>query len=346
MTRWDIEPSFKYDALCFLNILTADTFYLTYYKDEYEKFKPKLSPEVIKALSDMKHILKDENGTIISAFLCLYYSAVEDSTLEQMSTRLDNLQLMDDNMKKTPYYSEDTWKLLASQKNNLNVIFKFLMDIDFTKYWQENILPKVQNKISEIEPKLPSYDIVKEDEEMLGFKLPSDKITVYMLYYSQPHGIRVTGMRFLTDIAWPFNIVIRNAAHEMMHPPYDILHDSELKKAIESMGQDTFLIDKVLHHNPSFGYNTLEGLMEEDCVQTLEQIVNEKLGIAKDAKKRWTESDDSIHVFAIALYQVMKEKNYNVKGEKFRDFLVRNITNGTLAAGKIKEYYDRFYKTE
>lgn len=346
MTRWDIEPSFKYDALCFLNILTADSFYLMYYKEEYEKFKPKLTPDAIKALSDMKHTMKDENGTIISAFLCLYFSAVEDSTLEQMSARLDNLHLMDDNMKKTPYYNEDSWKLLVSQKDNLKVIFKFLLDIDFTKYWKENILPKVQNKISEIEPKLPQYDVVKEDEEMLGFKLPSDKITVYMLYYSQPHGIRVTGMRFLTDIAWPFNIVIRNAAHEMMHPPYDILHDNELKEAIESMRNDTFLMDKVLNHNPSFGYNTLEGLMEEDCVQTMEQLVNEKLSIAKDAKKRWTESDDGIHVFAIALYQVMKEKNYNEKGEKFRDFLVRNIKDGTLAPGRIKEYYKRFYKTE
>jgi len=42
---------------------------------------------------------------------------------------------------------------------------------------------------------------------------------------------------------------------------------------------------------------------------------------------------------------VMREENYNQKGELFRDFLVRMIRTGKLSPGKIKPIYDAFYQT-
>jgi hypothetical protein len=343
-TNWQIEPSMKYDALCFLNIMTADTFYLTYYKDEYEKFKPKLTPDVTKALSEIKRKVKDENGTIVSAWLCLYCSAVEDSTLAQMVSTLSDLGKMKENFKKTPYYDDESWALFESITPELKIVLKFLVDIKWDEYWKNTILPKVKAKIAEVEAELPKYDVISLNEEFLGYKLPSNLITVYMLYYSQPHGIKITGMRFLTDAAWPFKIVIRTAAHEMMHPPYDIKADSVLRSAIESLGKDEFFKNKVFNHDPSLGYNTIEGLVEEDCVQSLDQLINERLGIAYDARKRWRESDEGIHVLAIALYQIMKEDGYNAKKEVFGDYFLKLIQSGRLANGNIEEYFNMFYK--
>lgn len=342
-TKWNIEPSFKYDACCFLNILTGDEFYLTYYQSEYDKFKGGLTPPVKEALSSLKKKVKDDGGTIISAWLCLYFSAVDDTTLDQIIQTLNNLQELKSGFSKTIYYSDESWALFESVTSELKIIFTYLKEIDFENYWKQNVLPKVEFKIDEIKPDLPKYDVIKENEKYLGFNLPSDTITVYMLYYSQPHGIKITGTRFLTDIAWPFNILLRTAVHEMMHPPYDYANDEELRNVIETFRKDDFLMDKVLNHNPSFGYNSLEGLFEEDCVQALEQIINEKFNIPRDAKKRWKENDDGIHVFAIALYQVMKTENYNEKNEKFRDFLVRITKSGILKPGLIKDYYDKFY---
>ena len=149
-------------------------------------------------------------------------------------------------------------------------------------------------------------------------------------------------MRFLTAIDWPFEITIRTSAHEMMHPPYDYKHDEELRDVIESFSKDEFLMDKVNNHNKSLGYNTLDGLFEEDCVQVMDQLINETLGVSKDAKKRWQESDDGIHVIAVALYQIMKAESYNAKNEKFSDFIVRIYNEGTFVPGKIKGYYDKF----
>jgi hypothetical protein len=342
-TEWTIKPSQAFDVLCLLNTLTADPYYQTYYSGEYAKLAPKLTPEALAALAELKRKIKDEGHGIISAMMCLYFSATIDSTLDELIATVKAPVLMQSELRKTTYYSDDGWKLFESVRRDLGVILRCLKQTGFEDYWLENVLPKVQGKIAVVDSSLPRYNIVPEIENLLGTPLASNKITVYMLYYSQPHGIKVTGTRFLTDAAWPFKIVIRNAVHEMMHPPYHPEGNQDLSSALNSLQKDDFLMDKVLHHSADFGYNTFDGFIEEDCVQALDQIINEKLGVANDARKRWKENDDGMHVFAVALYQVMKAENYNAGREAFDKFLVRVINSGKLGAGSIKKYYDTFY---
>src|SRR5687767_13076490 len=81
-TDWRIQPSFTLDTVCFLNVLTGDPFYVDYYKDDYRRFEPQLTPAVRPALANLKRKIKDERKNIISAFLALYFSATDDRTLD------------------------------------------------------------------------------------------------------------------------------------------------------------------------------------------------------------------------------------------------------------------------
>lgn len=342
-TNWDLVPSFKLDVICFLNTLTGDPFYLDFYKEEYAKFEPKLTPAARTALASLKRKIKDEKQGIISATLAINFSATDDQTLDDMLNTLKNSNKMRDNLRKTPYYNDEDWKIYESVRPDLKVIFQFLKKIKFDEYWRSDILPKVNKRIAEIQNELPQFNVVSEVENHLGFPLPSDKITVFVLYYTKPHGIKVTGMRFLTDEAWPIKIVVRNASHEMMHPPFDLNTDKELVDLLNSLKNDEFIMDKVTNHEKSFGYNTFEGLIEEDTVQAIEQLINEKFKIENEARQKWKESDDGIHVFAVALYSVMKDEKFPQNHETFRNFLVRMIRTGKLSPGKIKPIYDAFY---
>lgn len=58
-TRWRIEPSSKFDTLCFLGVLTGDPFYVGYYKDEYAKLEPQLTPPAREALAALKRKIYD-----------------------------------------------------------------------------------------------------------------------------------------------------------------------------------------------------------------------------------------------------------------------------------------------
>jgi hypothetical protein len=106
------------------------------------------------------------------------------------------------------------------------------------------------------------------------------------------------------------------------------------------------LMDRVKNHNPSFGYNTFAGFIEEDSIQALEQIINEEFKTEVEAHRRWKENDDGMHVFAVALYSTMKSENFDGTRGKFREFLLRVIRSGKLSAGKIKPLYEAFYQTK
>src|ERR1051326_9101671 len=110
-TTWKLEPSFIFDVLCCLNILSGDDFYVRFYTEEYEHFNRQFTPEVSTALKGLKGKIKDEGGQIISALLCLYFSATDDHTLADLLSTVADSSAMQATLKQTPYYDEREWQM-------------------------------------------------------------------------------------------------------------------------------------------------------------------------------------------------------------------------------------------
>jgi hypothetical protein len=342
-TDWDLKPSLKFDVLCALNVLSGDPYYLAYYKADYDRLSPQLRPEEKTAFANLKRRIKDENGGIISAQLSLYFSATDAESMDDLISVVKDSSTMERNLKATTYYSEDQWKVYDAARPDLEAALRAMKRIHFEEDWEKHAKPAIDQSIATISKDLPKYNVIPAVESVLGSPRPSSKITIYMLYYSQPHGIKITGTRFLTHYSYPFRIVLRNAIHEMMHPPYDLANDPDLRAALQSLRSDGFLMDKVEHHNRSYGYNTLEGLEEEDCVQALEQIIAERFGMGGDQHRYWREQDDGIHVLAVALYSLMKQQGFPDGHETFPAFLKRTIQSAALSNGKIAELNRAFF---
>jgi hypothetical protein len=336
-TRWQISPSLPFDVLCLLNPLTEDEFYRQFHRETVTHFTPLLTDSARQALADLKRIIKDEGQHIISALLCLYFSAVEVQTLDDMLKVVTDSSTMQANLTRTPYYDETEWALYEAARPALTTIFTFLKTIDFQAYWHSHSLPRIQAKIAAIEPLLPGYDVVDIVERCLGFSLPSPTITIYLLDFTKPHGIKITGSRFINQVDVDFKIVLRTAVHEMMHPPFQM--DAELGAALDRLRQDAFLMDKVLNHNPDYGYNSFEGYIEEDCVQALDQLINEHFQVAPDPLKRWQMSDEGMHVLAFVLYKKLKQERLLTGGENFRTVLLRLLNTGQL--DNIQSLYEQ-----
>lgn len=341
-TQWELQPSLTFDAICALNMLSGDTYYLEYYKADYDRLVKQFRPEELAAFVNLKRRIKDQNGGIISASLALYFSAVDDKSLDDLIATVKDSSLMQRNLKATPYYDEENWKLYEATRPDLEVAFRAMKRIHFEEDWEKNVRPKIEQARAGIAAKLPDYNVIPAVEHVLGSPRPTNQITVYLLYYSEPHGIKITGTRFLTHYSYPFRIVLRNAIHEMMHPPYDLAHDPELRTGLESLKSDPFLMSKVEHHDTSVGYNTLAGLEEEDCVQALEQIIAERFGMGGDPRAYWREQDGGVHVLAVALYVLMKEQEFDGSHESFPTFLKRQLRSGTLSNGKLEQLNKRF----
>ena len=342
-TDWNVRPSLKYDAICVLNVLSGDPYYLQFYQADYDRLSKRLRPEELAAFANLRHRIKDDHGGIISAQVALYFSAVDAESLDDLVKAVDDSSALQRNLKATPYYDEESWKVYDASRSDLKAAFLALQRIHFESDWEKQSRPKVEEAIRGISAVLPKYNVIPSVESVLGNARPTNRITVFLLYYSEPHGIKITGAQFLTHYSYPFRIVLRNAIHEMMHPPYDLTHDAELRKYVDSLRSDRFLMDKVEHHDASFGYNTLEGLVEEDCVQALEELLAERFGMGHDARQYWREQDGGIHVFAVAIYSLMKDRRFDSTRESFPMFLTQTFREDRLANGQIERLNRSFF---
>ena len=340
-TNWVLRPSLKYDALCLLNALSGDPYYLQFYQAEYDHFRPLFTAEEQAAFQKLKQVIKDEGQGIISARLSLYFSAVDDETLPEMIHTAQDSSRMEAALRKTPYWGEEEWKNYEQARPALEAALRGLERVGFAAYWEQSAKPKIAKRIAQLTPDLPKCNIVPLIENYLGTSFASDTITVYLLAYSEPHGIRITGLRYLTHMFYPFEIVLHNAIHEAMHPPYRA-NEPQVKQAIEMLGRDPLVADKVKHHDPSFGYNTPEGYIEEDSVQALEQIVSEDIGMGRDTRAYWKEQDGGIHVLAAAIYVRYR---LAIKGgaQPYSKWFVQAVTDGQLREEKLRSTVDNFF---
>jgi hypothetical protein len=340
-TDWQLKPSLKYDTLCLLNVLSGDPYYLQYYQAEYDHFHPLFTPEEQAAFTQLKHVIKDEGHGIVSAELALYYSAVDDETLPEMIRTAHDSSAMEAALKKTSHWSAESWKNYEAARPALEVALRALDRIGFPAYWAAHARPDIEKRITELSADLPKYNIIPVIESYLGFSLPARTITVYLLAYSEPHGIRITGLRFLTHVSYPFSIVLHNAIHESMHPPYHA-EEPKVRQAIDLLGRDSLVVDKVEHHDASFGYNMTAGYIEEDSVQALEQIVGEKFGIGHNACAYWREQDGGMHVLAVAMYVGYKQAASKTL-EPYSQWFTRAVESGRLRRGNLKETVHSFF---
>jgi hypothetical protein len=340
-TRWELRPSLKYDALCLLNVLSGDPFYLRYYQREYDHFHPLFTPREQAAFVQLKKILKDDGGGIVSATLTLYFSAVDDTTLPEMIRTAHDPSAMKAALQSTPYWIPEAWARFEASLPALQTALQALDRVGFAAYWAQTAKPLIEHRIAELTPDLQKYDVIPAVERYLGFPLSSSTLTVYLLAYSEPHAIRLTGLRFLTHISYPFATVLRNAVHESMHPPYRVA-EPEVRLAIESLGHDPLVADTVRHHDPSYGYNSASGLIEEDSVEALEQIVDEQFGVGHVARWYWYTQDGGIHVLAPAMYLGYKQA-LKQHPEPYSIWFLQAVRQGRLQGPALRNTRSRFF---
>lgn len=144
-------------------------------------------------------------------------------------------------------------------------------------------------------------------------------------------------------MSYPFSIVLHNAIHEPTHPPYDY-GDPTVKAAIDLLGKDPLIADKVQHHDTSFGYNTASGYIEEDSVQALEEIVSEQFGVGHNPCQYWQQQDGGMHVLAAAIYVDYKEARAK-HPEPYSRWFIEAVTDGQLRGDSLKSTVDSFFSS-
>ena len=328
-TRWKVTGSEGLDALCFLNPLSGDAFYTRYYAEELARFTPRFPADALTTLQQLKASSKAQDR-LMGPFLCLVFSAGPTATLADLRGALAGAETaLLPGFRASPYWKPEAWDWFLTARPELARVLDALAAADFPTFRRDVLGDRVEVRAAALRQRLAGVDVIAEQERLLGHRLQED-IAIDLMHFSKPHGIKVIGQRFLTHLTYPDELVIRNAAHEILHPPFDAAHPS-IRAAMEVLRQDALLTRIVADHDPAFGYTTLEGLFDEDTAEALEQLINERLGVAVPARERWRRADDGMHVLAAALYGLLKADGYERTGGVIQEWLGRAAREGRLA---------------
>jgi hypothetical protein len=167
-TVYRVETSAKFEALCLINLLADDPFYVNYYAAEHARWREHVTPETLSAARTIKRVLKDEGGGIVSASLVLYLSVSPGTTVAGTLADLDHLETLRERSQRTPYYDAAAWDRFASIVPELGTVLRGLEEARF---------PELDERAAFFRPELARRDIVPLQEKMLGHRLDDHSIT-------------------------------------------------------------------------------------------------------------------------------------------------------------------------
>lgn len=334
-TRWTLRTSEGFDALCFFGPLSGKPFYADYYRAELAAFLPKLDAEAKAAIASL-YAEADRENALLGPNLCTQLSGGPDGTLLELIAALEDAERVILPSLQVGPYALDARELATfmAQRPRVLIVLRGMQAAGFTEFRRGYVDSRAAVRLPALRKRLAGVDVIAEQERLLGRRFPDPSLEVILLYFSKPHGIKIQGQRFLTHLDYPDEVVIRNAAHEMLHPPFDMAGPTA-RLALATMTRDPLLTRVLTDHDPSFGYNTMEGILNEDTVQALEQIVSERLGVARPAGERWRKSDGGMHIFAAALYGMLKADGYGETGGNLEAWIAKGLKAGRFAPASI-----------
>ncbi len=333
-TRWKVRSSEGFDAIAFLGPLSGGELYTSHYRAEVAAFAPRLSPAVRSDIPRLWEAAGRENFGLLGPTLSVLFSGGNDATLEVLLAALEapESRLLP-GYRASPYWDEGQWKWFLGAAPRLRAVFRGMRSAGFSRFRRERAGPDLSSRIGELQRGLAGVDVIAWQERLTG-RTFQPTIEIVVLLFCKPHGIKVQGQTFLQASDYGIPTTVRIAAHEMLHPPLPM--DGEAARAALSvLGKDPLITRIVRDHDPRWGYTSLDGVLDEDLCQALDQMISEGLGVARNPADRWRASDDGMHVLAGALYGLLREDRWQENGGSIEAWLTEAVRRGRLAPGSL-----------
>jgi hypothetical protein len=330
-TVWRVGGSEGQDAIAFLAALSGRELYTRYYADDAALFAPKLSEEIRAAIPALWTSAEEEGVGLLTPNLALIFShADRDAAIDDLLAALEDPEArIRPAFQSGTYWNENDWSWFVRAAPQLRAVFEGLKAAGFAAFLQERGGAALAEGLQRQRSGLSVYDIIRVEERLTG-RTFQPEIDITLLQFVKPHGIKVRGQRFLQAADYDVATTVRIAAHELLHPPVPMDGPAALA-ALQVLGSDPLIPRIVTEHDPRWGYTTLDGLLNEDLCQALDQMVSEILGVARNPADRWRMSDDGIHVMAAGFYGLLRQDRWSRTGGTLETWLLEAAWSGRLA---------------
>ena len=330
LTRWNVATSEGLDAIAFTGALSGGELYLDNYAKEAGEFAPRLPAADRDDLAALRKEADSSDFGLLWPNLANMLSGTDVSTLDAVLNALAQPEArIRPALQASEYWDEKDWRWFTAAAPRLHRVFTAMREAGFAAYRRQLIGASLDARAAELERALSDYDVIRWQQKLSG-RTFDPTIHIVLLYFSKPHGVRVQGQRFLQAVDYNLTTTLRIAAHELLHPPFD-MEGPVAKAAMAVLSKDALITRIVRDHDPRWGYTTLEGYLNEDVAQTLDQMISEALGFARNPADRWNRNDDGMHVLAAGLYALLRQDRWHETGGSIEQWLDRATKQGKLA---------------
>lgn len=323
------------DALLLIGAASGDLMQAHIYSEEIAAVRGKMSAEGIAALDTLDAVLRQKLGRLTGPTLAYIFSAGPVATLDDViASAADPVARLKPGLEASPTWDAREFEAAVKLMPSVHIALLALRDTGFVEQYRQESLPNIDAAIASDYADVISHDVIPEQERLLGREL-DPQIDIIIVRYAEPYGMRILGQRFVAYYGWDATTQLRIAAHEIFHPPYDP-NDAELIELLSELRFDPWLKSIVEDHDPQFGYNSFEGVVNEGSTQALDQIVSDRLGFSQEPGQRWRHSDGGMHMLAAALYHAMQESGFADDGGNYSEWFKNALRSGLLSPSEVK----------
>jgi hypothetical protein len=334
-TRWAVRSSEGLDAISFLGPLSGRSLYTEPYAKELADFAPRLPADVRADVPRLWDDAEKGNVGLLAPALDVIFSS--DHNGDTLDAVLAGLAAPEQKLlpayKASPYWEQETWDWLLKNRSRMTGVLTAMRTTGFVKFRQERAGKALAEQVTGVRRDLEGFDVIKYQERLTG-RTFDPTVNIVLLAFCKPHGIKVQGQTFLQAYDYDIPTTVRIAAHEMLHPPVP-MDGPAARAALGILSKDSLITRIVKEHDPRWGYTTLEGLLNEDLCQSLDQLISEALGVGRNPADRWRRSDDGIHVLAAAFYGYFREDHWVERGGNLETWLSQAASGGRLAPERL-----------
>ena len=334
-THWKVTAAEGMDAILLIGAASGDVMQSHIYADEIAYVRERFSDHGLAALDRLDVAIRQERGLLTGPSLAYLFSANSVESIEEVIASAEEpVTRLKPGLQTSPHWDPEQFEFALKLMPEIHTALTALRDIGFSDWYAQTQGQQVESAVESNLAAVSPYDIIPEQERLLGRPL-DPTVEIMVVAFAQPYGIRILGQRFVAWYGWDGETQLRIAAHEIFHPPFD-LNDEERKALLADLAADPWMVSIVEDHDPKYGYNSFDGVVNEDSTQALDQIVSERLGFAHDPAKRWQHSDGGMHMLAAALYHAMNEDGFAHSGGVYSDWLKSALRRGLLTPESVR----------
>lgn len=286
-----IASSYTADLIQFLSVLTGQAFYVREHREAFAAWRPRLSAAAVDALTEAAEAV---GSPYLGPTVILPLSAVPGFSEVPPQELLAAADRSEAYFRRSVYYdaaraARDDFT--ARHRRVCVLLLEVVRELEalgFRGYWETDRRPAIDAVAADLRRTLDSvdFDLGRAVTDLLGSSAADEAvgaITLLLCSFVAPHGVKVCGPVYLADIRYPHPNTVRQALHELFHPPYRV---DEVAAELAALAEDPLVRSSFEAQDPTYRYERIEGWIEDNVVEAMAQLFAREAGFADDPVSR------------------------------------------------------------